>query len=277
MVVSPLPRPGKEPMITNQTIVGPNGPVPVRIQTPDDTEPTTTLVWAHGGSFVRGDLDRVEPDRIARELAKRGIRVITVDYRLAGNGVHFPIPNDDVRAAFNWAVQLFDDVGLAGASAGAALAAGVAVSLRDEGTALRDEAAALPTCLVLAVPLLHPFLPPLSKELAAVVPSIPAALLFAAEGVDAIALTYAGSREAMADPHAFAGLAGLRGLPPTLIVTAELDTLRASGELFATDLAAAGVELSEHCVPGVDHGYLNDPDSDATIVTAALIADWLAR
>ena len=257
-------------MITNETIAGSHGPVPIRTYEPADDSVDRTLVWAHGGSFVRGDLDRVEPDRIAGELAKRGIRVITVDYRLAGDGVHFPIPNDDVRAAFLWATGLHGAVGLAGASAGAALAAGVAVTLRDEGSTL-------PSSLVLAVPLLHPFLPPLSKQLAAVVPSIPTDLLFAAEGIDALALTYAGSREAMSDPQAFAGLADLRGLPSTLIVTAELDTLRASGELFATDLAAAGVELSLHCVPGVDHGYLNDPDSDATLVTADLIADWLPR
>jgi acetyl esterase/lipase len=229
--------------------------VPIRIQTPDETEPTRTLVWAHGGSFVRGDLDRVEPDRIARELAQRRIRVITVDYRLAGDGAHFPIPNDDIRAAFRWAVERFGDVGLAGASAGAAL----------------------PTCLVLAVPLLHPFLPPLSTQLKAVVPSIPADLLFAAESVDGIALTYAGSREAMGDPHAFAGLADLHGLPPTLVITAEFDTLRASGELFTADLTTAGVDAHQHRMPGVDHGYLNDPDSNATIVTADLIAEWLGR
>ncbi len=29
--------------------------------------------------------------------------VVSVDYRLCHGGVHFPVPHDDVHAAFRWA------------------------------------------------------------------------------------------------------------------------------------------------------------------------------
>ena len=58
------------------------------------------LVWMHGGGFVAGNLDMPEADWTARELALRaGAVVVSVDYRLCNDGVHFPVPHDDVLAA----------------------------------------------------------------------------------------------------------------------------------------------------------------------------------
>ena len=55
------------------------------------------LVWLHGGGFAGGTLDMREADQVARELADRtGGLVFSVDYRLARDGVHFPVPHEDV-------------------------------------------------------------------------------------------------------------------------------------------------------------------------------------
>lgn len=44
----------------------------------------------------------------------------------------------------------------------------------------------------------------------------------------------------MADPFAFPGGHDLSGMPPTLVLDADRDSLRASGERFATELPTVG-------------------------------------
>jgi acetyl esterase len=43
------------------------------------------------------------------------------------------------------------------------------------------------------------------------------------------------------------------------VLNAEYDGLRASGEAFAAALAVAGVDVRQVTVPGVLHGFLNQP------------------
>ena len=84
---------------------GPHGPVPVRIYEPPAGERTgrPCLVWAHGGGFLGGDLDMREADWTAREVcARAGAVVVSVDYRLAVDGVSYPVPHDDTVAAVAW-------------------------------------------------------------------------------------------------------------------------------------------------------------------------------
>jgi acetyl esterase/lipase len=72
-----------------------------------------------------------ESDMVARELSHRaGAVVFAVDYRLAVEGVTYPVPHDDVVAAWRWAVDEAQRLGveprriaLGGASAGGNLAA----------------------------------------------------------------------------------------------------------------------------------------------------------
>jgi acetyl esterase/lipase len=231
-------------------VPGPHGPVPVRIYAPDSPGGAPCLVWMHGGGFIGGDLDMPEADWVARELVSRaGIVVVSVGYRLCTGGVTYPVPHDDVVAAVRWvrenAAGLGADGGrisIGGASAGAALAAGVAVRLRDEdGWA--------PVHLILGYPVAHPVIPPPSVSLAAL----------------------------MADGYAFAGLAALEGLGPVLILNAEYDDLRPSGEAFAAALALAGVDVRQVQVRTMLHGFLNLPASIEPVSGALdLIAEAVA-
>ena len=78
--------------------------IPVRVYEPDgawlrgDGGPWGTIVWAHGGSFVRGTLDWPEADWVSRRFAAAGLRVYSVDYALANDEVKAPAPALDVAA-----------------------------------------------------------------------------------------------------------------------------------------------------------------------------------
>lgn len=221
------------------------------------------LVWMHGGGFTGGSVEMFEGDGAARELAARtGGTVVSVDYRLADATTIFPAPFDDVRDAWEWTLAHADELGitgtlgLGGASAGAALAAGTAVALRDAGVTLPD-------LLVLIYPTLHPVLPPFPHELAAKAADIPAVFDYGpdpGDPADSVMLrTLLGGPEWTVTSHAMAGLAHPPGLPRTLIVNAEYDVLRASGQAFAAALAEAGVDVEVRLAAGVLHGHLNLP------------------
>ena len=69
---------------------------------------------------------RYGADWFSRELARRaGAVVVSVDYRLCNDGVHYPVPHDDVVAAIRWARDSASELGIdpgqvsaGGASAG---------------------------------------------------------------------------------------------------------------------------------------------------------------
>lgn len=277
---------GAEVRIDEQVIAGPHGPIPVRIYEPQ--HPRAGLVWAHGGAFAFGGLDQAESDWVARGLADRGVAVVAVDYRLAPipawfaeatghpvrDGVHFPVPVDEVAMAFEQAPDLVQSItsgawSLGGASAGAALAVGAAMSLRDRGVPT-------PSSLVLAYGLFHAQLPDLSPELAAAYASLPPeAAVFTPEIVALIAQNYVASQADLTNPRAFPGGHDLTGLPPAFVLNADLDSLRASGEAFAAELLAAGGEVRQQREAGTLHGYFDgagDPAADRSI---ARMSTWL--
>ncbi len=116
------------------------------------------LVWVHGGAFIGGNLDMPESNWVARELAARGIPVASVDYAKCLGDVHYPVPSDDVLAAWRHVRRRSrgaaracrpEQVALGGASAGGTLTAGAVARLRDAGEPL-------PAGLVLVYPLRAP-------------------------------------------------------------------------------------------------------------------------
>jgi acetyl esterase/lipase len=208
---------------------------------------------------VGGDLDMPEADATAREVCNRANAVVvSVDYRLAREGVHYPIPHDDVVAAYRWAVSeagrhgaAHSRVTLGGASAGANLAAGACLRLRDDGDA--------PAALLLLYPLVHGQLPELSAELAEKLTKLSSEMIFSLELIGRLVENYLGAPREEADAYALPALGDLRGLPRTLVINCEYDALRASGEAFAAALAAAGVPVSQLLAEDVLHGHINSP------------------
>ncbi|NJP90918.1 alpha/beta hydrolase [Nonomuraea sp. FMUSA5-5] len=254
------------------------GPCTVRVYTPEaDAIGRPLFVWCHGGAWAAGDLEGPEADATAREICTRADAVVvSVDYRLATDGVHYPIPLDDVVAAYLWAVDNAKDLGadpalitLGGASAGGNLAAGAALRVRDEGSPP-------PAALLLVYPCLHPELPPASPELRAVLDRMSPAAAFAPHVTTPIVENYLGTPITEATSYAMPGLADdLSGLPRTMIINSEYDGLRASGERFAQQLRDAGVEVVLDTVPDVDHGHLARPALPQLEQTYADMSRWV--
>ena len=201
--------------VRNANAPGPHGLVPVRVYTPTAiTSLNIGLVWAHGGSFIGGDLEMPEAHWVASQLTRRGITVLSIDYRLAKEGARYPIPSDDVLAAWNWTLAASDELGIdpselsiGGASAGGNLACGVAIRLRDAGQIP-------PRSVLLAYPVVHAALPPYGQDLAAKMEGLAEEIRSLPEGVRAMSMDYVGNEALFSDPHAFPGNANLHGLPP---------------------------------------------------------------
>lgn len=122
--------------VTDITVEGPVGPVPVRIYYPDDKPSHHALVFIHGGGFTVGNNDT--HDRMMRCIMESsGCAVIGVDYHLAPE-VKFPIPLYECAAAVRYFHEhgekysiLPDHMAIGGDSGGANLALGVNLYLRD--------------------------------------------------------------------------------------------------------------------------------------------------
>jgi acetyl esterase/lipase len=222
------------------------------------------LVWVHGGAFIGGYLDMPESNWVALELASRGIPVLAVDYAKCLGDVHFPVPSDDVLAAWRYARDHAEDLLgvpsdallLGGASAGGTLTAGAVARLRDAGEPV-------PSGLVSVYPAAHPD------------GAHPGTIPDPASPFTQIALNYAGSAEGLADPHVFPGLGTGDGFPPTIVVVCELDELRPSGEAFAGMLHDAGVDVTLHLEQGADHAHINEPADPTALPTIEAVAQWI--
>jgi len=259
------------------------GSVPVHWYEPvrrgqDDRAPGPTLLWLHGGGFFRGSLDIPEAHGVATALAGRGLRVATAGYRLApppGLGwarsfaaprrERFPAALDDVAAALEDVLARSPHgVVLGGASAGACLAAAATLRALDVGVR--------PVGAVFAYGFFHGVHPrardPRQRS------RRHRRVTHAPWALDAMNRGYAGSRRALGDRLAFPGGHDVGLFPRTLVVNAEHDNMRASGDLFASELAASGVDVDHHVLAGTRHAFLNRPDLVEFTTTTSLIADW---
>ena len=238
--------------IVDDAIEGPGGPIPVRIYTPEGDGPFPAIVYFHGGGWVVGDLDT--QDMIARALAHGSQSVVvSVDYRLAPENP-FPAAPDDAWAATLWtaahAAALNADpklIAVAGDSAGANLAAGVALRARD---------AKAPNIVAQIMFYGSGNYP--SEETASSEEFANGPLLSRAD-VEYFWHQY------LADPakdqhHPLASpirAASHAGLAPAYVGTAEVDPSRDDGELYAAKLKAAGVPVAMTRYAGMVHGFVS--------------------
>lgn len=221
------------------------------------------IVWAHGGAFVHGTIDSPESDWVGRELAARGIAVVSVDYRLTTEtSHHYPAASDDMLSAWAWTREHADELGIdarklgiGGTSAGGNLAAGAALRLQGHS--------APPALVVLAYPTLLAEQPAPSEELREKLLASGDPNRFASDRVRAMYEFYLGGSVENAPVPAVPGLASdeqLSQFPPTLMINGDVDQLRVSGEHFAARLAALGRDIEVVIEPGTTHGHLNHPD-----------------
>lgn len=236
--------------VDDRLIPGTDGDIPARVYTPQAAvgEAHGVLVWLHGGGWVIGDLDTA--DSTCRALANRaGCVVVSVDYRLAPEHAA-PAALDDCMTALAWTVENFELLGvdaskvaIGGDSAGGNLAALVCQRVRDEfGPDIDFQLLVYPvTDLTLSHPSMDEnaegyFLTKASMEwfvghyLGDVDPKDPA-----------VSPLYADD---------------LAGLPPAMVITAEMDPLRDEGEAYAARLREAGVPTELIRYEGQIHGFM---------------------
>jgi acetyl esterase len=241
--------------IENRKIPGPGGLIPIRIYTPDGAPdvkgPRPGLVYFHGGGWVVCDLDT--HDVICRALARRsGAVVVSVDYRLAPEH-RFPAAVVDCYAATKWVAEHAAELGIdpdrlavGGDSAGGNLAAVVSLQSRDQGH---------PT-IALQV-LVYP-VTDLSRFDTGSYQEFAEGYLLTLADMNWFRGHYLERPEDSQRPDASPLLArDLHGLPPALIITAELDPLRDEGEGYGRRLEDAGVPVRCTRYEGMTHPFFS--------------------
>ena len=233
-------------------VPGPAGDMTVRLYRPVGAAEgdLPLLVFFHGGGHVIGSLD--SHDEVARAMcAGAGCLVASVDYRLAPEH-KFPAAIDDAFAATQWLAANATSIGadgnavaVGGDSAGANIAAVVALMARDAG------APAL-VAQHLVYPIADYTCQSPSYETYAVGhgPLTEAGMLWFQEH-------YLRGPEDYGDWRASPlKAADLSGLPPAFLITAECDVLH-EGVAYAEAMAAAGTLVEHIDWPGMIHGFFS--------------------
>ena len=232
--------------ITERTIPGPYGQVPIVIYQPAVEAPRPAMLSLHAGAYVLGS-PRDDPGQIPiAEYA--GCTVVYVDYRLAPEHP-FPEGPEDCFAALQWLVKNADELGIdteriaiGGHSAGAGMAAGLALMNRDrQGPKL--------VLQWLTAPMLDN-----THE----TPSGHAITHTKAYNRDvslwAWKMYLGDAHGGNVSPYAAAARASdLSGLPPAYLCVGTLDLFRDETIDYAQRLMAAGVPTELAVYPGVFH------------------------
>ncbi|MGD9892048.1 MAG: alpha/beta hydrolase [Dehalococcoidia bacterium] len=233
--------------VEDSQIPTPDGPIAVRIYTPEGTGPFPILVYFHGGGWVIGAIDTI--DAPCRALANRaGCVVVSVDYRLAPEH-KFPAAPEDCYAATRYVAENAaaynadpQRLAIGGDSAGGNLAAAVALMARDRGGP--------PIAFQLLIyPVTDHTFDTTSYQ----------------DNADGYLLTkngmvwfwdhYLTSAEDGHDQYASPLRAlSLKDLPPAFVQTCEFDPLRDEGEAYANRLREEGVQVESKRYDGLIHG-----------------------
>jgi acetyl esterase len=227
--------------------------VRVLVFTPPDERLRPAILHIHGGGMVIGSAHGFRRGAAAMAIAGDAV-VVSVDYRLAPE-TPFPGPQEDCYAALLWLFANADALGVdpariavAGESAGAGLAAAVALMARDRGAPM--------LCgQILTYPMLDhrtggpdcQWCNPLTGEFV----WTRAHNRF---GWDALQGDYALDDERIGwfSP---ARATDLSGLPPAWIGVGGLDLFVDENFDYAHRLIASGVSTEFHCYAGAPHGF----------------------
>ena len=231
--------------VEDRLITGPHGDIPIRLYAPTRDEVLPVYVHFHGGGWVIDNFETEDSD--CRILANQAhCLVVSVNYRHAPEH-RFPCPLDDAFAATQWVASHTDEltadahrIAVGGQSAGANLAAAVALRARD---------ANLPLCAqILSVPVLNYAFDTDSYR------SCADGYVLTRRAMEWFWSLYLASQAEGALPEVSPLRAPcLRGLPPAFIATSEFDPLRDEGAAYADRLQNAGVCTQYRCYAGMIH------------------------
>lgn len=233
------------------TFPGPDGPMKARVFLPAvdvGGKPRPVVVFYHGGGFVLEN--GMSTDVSSRALAgTSGFIVIAPDYRLAPEA-KFPAAPDDAIAAYQWvlgnAASFGGDparVAIAGEGAGGMLAV-------DTSMAARDRKLPMPAAQILITPAAG-----IDMKTASYLQDA-AARPWSEKAVRwAFNLFLTNPAEANDPRIDMIGKGNMDGLPPTTIITAEIDPLRSDGERLGGKLKLATVPVELRDYPGVTHDF----------------------
>lgn len=215
------------------------GEIPVRVYTPEGEGPFPTLMWMHGGGWVRDSIDGNDP--ICRTITNQAdCAVVSVGYRLAPEHP-FPIGLEDCYTALEWVEENHDIVlgdpnriAVGGKSAGGNLAVALVLLARDrDGPSIAHQ---IPCVPVLDRP----------RETTSYVENAEGYGLSRADMVwywNHYLRTDADEANRYAAPLQARDFSGL---PPATVFTAGFDPLRDDGIEYVNRLEETGVPV-EHC------------------------------
>jgi acetyl esterase len=262
--------------VEERTMAGPAGPIRLRLYWPNApgnaTGPLPAIAYYHGGGHVIGSLDT--HDLIARNLcAGAEALVVSIDYRM-GPEDKFPAAVEDSYAALEWlhanAASLGADpnrLGVHGDSAGANLAAVMALMARDKGgPALGLQSLVYPVAdYTLSAPSYEKFADGYGLLTRAAMVWFQQHYLHRPED----------AQDWRASPIKAASLAGVA---PAIIVTAECDVLHDDGAGYAEALRRAGVAVEYREYEGMIHAFFGMvPAVDDAMVAQRAVAAAFRR
>ena len=227
------------------------------------------LVYFHGGGWVIGGIASTDA-MCAALAADSGVTVISVDYRLAPEHP-FPAAAEDAYAATAWVAEHATELGLdpariavGGDSAGGNIAAVAALMARNAGRP------------ALAFQLLIYPNTDLTMSSRSIKENGDLRHMLSQDSLAWFVQHYLGESDPtdwrasplLADSHA--------GLPPALVVTADLDPLVDEGEAYAAKLQQAGVPTRVERGRNMCHGFYGFPVDETKrvhgVITVALRA-----
>ena len=236
--------------ISHRFIPGPTADLPIRIYRPTSASSAPAIVYFHGGGWVLNFLDIYDAS-LARLANQSGATIISVNYQKAPEHP-FPIPFDDCFATLQWVIAHAEElqidparIGVAGDSAGANLASGVAIKARDNKIPLAFQLLIYPCN---------------DRN-------------FETESYVKNATGYGLSTQAMQwfwdqylqgsqhdkNPYAVPMRAdSFSGVAPAIIITAQYDPLISDGEKYAALLERDGVTVLYREYAGMIHGFFTN-------------------
>ncbi len=238
-------------------------PVSGHVDSAIEDDATPVHVHFHGGAFLMR-YPQMDDYFCRLVVAETGATVVNVDYDVAPRR-RYPVAQEQAHDVIAWLAEHGTDWGLdpdrltvSGFSAGGNLAASACLQARDRGTPL-------PRLQLLVVPSLDVSTTdkPAPRGRAMITPRL----------IRLVRRTYFKDAARRAEPYASPLLApDLAGLPPAVVITAEIDRLRAEGDAYATRLASAGVPVRHLVAPGRDHYVLDGPPHEARRVLDVMIS-----